>query len=169
MNENEMNFQKWFKQPLSNLYSNPNAGFIILMISLPLLERYLREKSKTFEASLKDEFFYELITIFPALKELPVAKKFWEVYRHGLLHQATLKVRDLSLSVGVYNSTDEIIHGYNNNGDNFCVSPNAFSNRIILTIENDFATFEGNNSPKHPMSTIDPNSGRSGFSIKDNG
>jgi hypothetical protein len=46
MDTNKEDFLKWRKQPLEQLYSNPDAGFAIMVISLPLLERYLRQKSK---------------------------------------------------------------------------------------------------------------------------
>ena len=45
MKENYENFIRWFKEPLSSLYKNPHAGFAIVILSLPILERYLREKS----------------------------------------------------------------------------------------------------------------------------
>jgi hypothetical protein len=39
MNENRENLERWFKEPLCSLYPNVHAGFPILMITLPLLER----------------------------------------------------------------------------------------------------------------------------------
>ena len=40
------NFQAWFVKPLKKLYKNPDAGFPIMMIAFPLLERYLRRLKK---------------------------------------------------------------------------------------------------------------------------
>ena len=45
MNDNFANFSRWFKEPLLELQQDSGAGFIIVMTSLTLLERYLREKS----------------------------------------------------------------------------------------------------------------------------
>ena len=38
-------FNDWFRDLLRELYKNSNAGFVIVVTSLILLERYLREKS----------------------------------------------------------------------------------------------------------------------------
>ena len=46
------NFRAWFSKILEGLYSVQDAGFPILMISFPLLERYLREKSGVHEGNL---------------------------------------------------------------------------------------------------------------------
>ncbi|MGD0037555.1 MAG: hypothetical protein ABSC53_09710 [Bacteroidota bacterium] len=171
MNNNLCNFQKWFKEPLNSLYSNPDAGFIILMISLPLLERYLREKSNAYESyKLPDKYYSELINIFPDLNNLEMARKFWRVYRHGLLHQATLQVKKPStiLSVTVHNEAKEIEYGYSAQGDIICVSPIKVSKKIISLIESDFQTFEGMNSPNNPLDDIDSDTGRSGYHQKRN-
>jgi hypothetical protein len=45
MDCHKKNFEVWYKAILEGLYSNRNAGFVILMVAFPLLERYLREKS----------------------------------------------------------------------------------------------------------------------------
>jgi hypothetical protein len=171
MNNNLCNFQKWFKEPLSSLYANIDAGFIILMISLPLLERYLREKSHAYQVDrLPENYFSELVKIFPDLHNVDVARKFWRVYRHGLLHQATLQVKDPStiLSVSVHNEAREIEYGYSSEGDTFCVSPINLSKKIISLIEADFQTFEGINSPNNPLGEIDSGTGRSGYSPEQN-
>ncbi len=95
MNADHQHFQMWYKRILEKLYDDPHAGFPILMITFPLLERYIREKSKNHEAdSLNDEFHKELIKIFPELKTTSNSKKFWKIYRHGILHQGTLSEKD---------------------------------------------------------------------------
>ena len=45
MSETLEDFTRWDKKPLNVLYDYTDAGFPILMITLPLLERYLRQKS----------------------------------------------------------------------------------------------------------------------------
>src|SRR5260370_33667137 len=84
------NFKYWYSDILNRLYANGNAGFVILMIAFPLLERYLREKSGVHEAYLTDPFYDELRRVFPVLPDNAVAGQFWQVYRNGLLHQVTL-------------------------------------------------------------------------------
>lgn len=84
----------WYSGILEGFYSNENAGFVILMISFPLIERYLREKSGVHEGQLNDSFYSELQTIFPAIADQETAKQFWHVYRNGLLHQVTLSLKD---------------------------------------------------------------------------
>jgi hypothetical protein len=64
MNKNYDNFVMWFKKPLEMLYPNGDAGFIVLMTSLPLIERFLREASGTHEDNLNDKFHDEFAKIF---------------------------------------------------------------------------------------------------------
>ena len=59
MKDNHNNFVRWFEEPLSNLYKNPHAGFAILILSLPILERYLREKSGVCEQPNLDARFHQ--------------------------------------------------------------------------------------------------------------
>jgi len=92
MSENFDNFVKWFKEPITELHKNTDAGFIILMVSLPLLERYLRYDTGVCEKTNLDERFYKaFVDLFPSTGNTKAAQKFWETYRHGLLDQATLK------------------------------------------------------------------------------
>jgi hypothetical protein len=46
------NFETWFARPLERLYPNQDFGFIILMSTLPLLERYVRRKDQAAEVDL---------------------------------------------------------------------------------------------------------------------
>jgi hypothetical protein len=66
MNDNLANFNSWFKEPILRLQQDSEAGFIIVMISLALLERFLREKSGTRESkSLNASFHAEFMKLFP--------------------------------------------------------------------------------------------------------
>lgn len=76
-------FRRWFKQPLADLYNNPDAGFPVLMITLPLLERYLREKGNNHQEKLQDDFHKELGQMLPSLSDIATSRKFWRFYRHG--------------------------------------------------------------------------------------
>lgn len=153
MNHNRENFEKWFKTPLETLYENADAGFPILMISLPLLERYLREVTGIFEGPLNSYFYQTLVARFPTLEIERRAQLFWETYRHGLLHQATLKVKGATIGIN-NNAAHEIECRNDQEPYSFLVSPIKLSRTVISTIESDFATFEGEGSQRHPMSQV---------------
>ena len=88
--------------------------------------------------------------MFPSVKDIEVAKLFWKVYRHGLLHQATLKEHDLVISAAVHGGAAEIEF----DGKVFTVSPVKFSEHVVKTIEADFTTYEGAGSAKHGLSRV---------------
>jgi hypothetical protein len=160
MKENYDNFKKWFKQPLSSLYNNEHAGFAIVMLSLPILERYLRQKSGVFENfNLDDRFYKAFVNMFPSVKNMPAVKTFWRVYRHGLLHQATLRADNTVISAAVHGGAAEIEF----DGKVFTVSPVKFSKYVVKTIEGDFGTYEGGGSPGHGLSQVSHSTGRSGW------
>ncbi len=168
MNDNFANFNRWFKEPLLGLQQDSGAGFIIVMISLALLERYLREKSGAHESPRLDaNFRTEFMRLFPSIGCDDLVLKFWEVCRHGLMHQATFKIKTNagdSVTMGLHESALEIQHKCGSSGDEFMISPSRFSSRVIQIIENDFPTFEGLASPNHPLSQISSVEGYSGFS-----
>jgi hypothetical protein len=161
MTTNQQDFQRWFKRPLEELYKNPDAGFIILMVTLPLLERYLRQRSGVGHGELRGSTFYrELLKLFPALPDESAAMAFWEVYRHGLLHQASGKL--VSKKAGNFeevsihnNDTWPIIaFDYGAKGKIFQVHSVMFSKHVIASIEADFVSFEAPLSPENPLSTV---------------
>jgi hypothetical protein len=167
MSKNSDNFIKWFKQPITTLQKDPDAGFVILMISLPLLERYLRQQSGVFENPGLDERFYDcFLKLFPSIKDTKITRKFWETYRHGLLHQAAIKSADGVIQAGVHNAAHEIQVGYDKYGWTFTVSPNGFSQKVLDTIESDFATFDAAGSPRHTPASVSSHSGISGVDYR---
>src|SRR5690349_7539021 len=85
------NFKAWYADVLTTLYPMRNAGIAVFMLSLPLAERYLRQKNNLGpDAVLDDAFMKSLCAIFPVLQDVRTSRQFWTVYRHGFLHQATL-------------------------------------------------------------------------------
>lgn len=157
MTNNLDNFRSWYSNILEELYSRQDAGFVILMISFPLLERYLREKSGVHEGNLNDTFYNELQTIFPALTSQELAKQFWQVYRNGLLHQVSLSMKDkkgIQMPSSWLHKEAEIL-SIGKSGD-FWVHPVKFAKKVIEIIENDFTTFEGPHSTSHPLPRIHP-------------
>src|SRR5258707_6982810 len=116
VNDNFANFSRWFNEPLLELQQVSGAGFIIVMTSLALLERYLREKSGVHERpSLDENFRTEFMRLFPSIGRDDLALKFWEVCRHGLMHQATFKIKTNAgdrVTIGLHESALEIVHRY---------------------------------------------------------
>jgi hypothetical protein len=55
--DHKENFRQWFVNVLDPLRGNGNAGFIFAFVSLPSLERYLRQKSGAGEAPTLPEKF----------------------------------------------------------------------------------------------------------------
>jgi hypothetical protein len=156
MTEKRTYFNRWFRDVVSELTANPDAGFVVLITSLTLLERYLREKSNNDERTrLDDPFFAELIKLIPQIPDIEVAKQFWKVARHGLMHQATFKTRLDSTQtiseIGIDDTVDIIRYENRGHEHSFMVSPTKFAKLTITTIENDFSTFLGSRSPNHPL------------------
>ena len=152
------NFKCWYAGVLDALYKHTNAGFVILIVAFPLLERYLREKSGLPENDpLTDQFYLELLAVFPALSRIAVAKEFWQVYRNGLLHQVTLSRQNRKgepMRKGSLRSDGRMLTI--EPGD-FWVDPVEFARAVIQTIDNDFPTFEGQRSNPLPVINITSN------------
>lgn len=162
MNTNKDNFNLWFRDILKLLYDKENAGFPILMITFPLLERYLRSKSGlSYDDNLDPCFYDQLVKLFPELKDNKNATLFWNVYRNGILHQSTLSEKDRKgktmPSGGLTSNIKESIEIDSN--DDFSVNPVKFAKKVITTIDKDFSTFEalGVSTPK--LATIQITSG----------
>lgn len=152
--ENRANFKLWFARILNDLARDPHAGFATIMITLPLLERYLRQKTSNFErTSLTPAFHIELVRYFPNLHDKDRAEDFWRVFRHGILHQGSFR----QLENGAHTSGKlancaspvEI-----DAAGNFVVNPAKFAATVINLIENDFETFEAWGSTHHQIAIV---------------
>lgn len=145
MSPHRENFDSWYKKVLELLYPHRDAGFGILLIAFPLLERYLRQKTGlTSEDNLSPAFFAELRQLFPALATESMARQFWQIYRNSLLHEITLSQRTrsgTSLPVGSL-SHDKPMVTIEPNG-RMWLNPVDFAQIVVATIELDFTTFEG--------------------------
>ncbi len=145
MNMHRANFDAWYKGVVDLLYPQRDAGFAILLITFPLLERYLRQRTGlTSDQTLTDEFYNHLTQLFPELKTSAIAKSFWQVYRNGLLHEIALSRqthKGTVLPTG-WVSHDKPLITIEVDGSMW-LNPVEFSQRVVATIEADFATFEG--------------------------
>jgi hypothetical protein len=155
MSPHKDNFNLWFRKVIENIYENENAGFPLLMLTFPLLERYLRSKSEIFDSpTLGEPFFKALLNLFPVLRNTEIARKFWQVYRNGILHQATLSQRknnDIKMPDGGLSGDKNYIE-IDQSGA-FWVNPVEFAKRVIDTIDKDFSNFEARSNSNHPLAT----------------
>jgi|SRR3990172_8348881 len=161
MSTDQENFVKWFVTPMERLKPDGHAGFIFAIVSLPLLERFLREKSGIGEnRSLTSPFYVQLESYFPDL--IGRGQEFWEVYRHALLHQATFKTEKRDTSGVILQVFPEAgLSGYDPRPIYFSpmhnayyMNPLAFHKRVIDIIQNEFSAYLAPSSPGHPPSTI---------------
>jgi hypothetical protein len=139
------NFNAWYVQVLEGLYAKRDAGIAVLMVSLPLLERYLRRKYNSApNDKMTDAAMNGLCTVFPALQSAAQAHDFWKVYRHGFVHQATVSRSTqggMALPDGwLTHDIDQPIRVEPNGS--FTVHPALFSKLVLDVILRDFATFE---------------------------
>jgi hypothetical protein len=146
MDEDLANFEAWYACVLATLYPNDKAGIAVLMLSLPLAERYMRQRNKVGpEAGLTDDCMRTLVAILPALRDVATARAFWTVYRNGFLHQATLSTvarGGSALPVGwlTHNSGEPFVIRQDGS---FQVQPVLLSDAIVRAIRADFEVFAG--------------------------
>lgn len=127
------NFEAWFGEPLRRLMRDRDSGFAVAMIAFPLLERYLKQRSRS--EPNKPPFNTELLRVFPELTTVKNANLFWSIYRHGLLH-------NVALSRGTHwLSHDKPIVEVQKDGKVW-LNPKLFAKRVLKLIRDDFTTFE---------------------------
>jgi hypothetical protein len=159
MSSNFENFKAWYVQILEDLYPKRDAGIAVFMISLPLLERYLRRKHNVGpDDVMSDAAMGGLSSMFRALGTVTQARAFWNVYRNGFLHQAAVSQNTrggIALPDGWL--THDIAEPVRVEPDgSFTVHPVLFSQVVIGTITADFATFEADAPPLPQVVRRDP-------------
>ena len=153
------NFKAWYTDTLEKLYPYRNSGFGILMIVFPLLERYLRHKNGlSHKDNLSDGCMDELRRIFPVLPTIEAARKFWNIFRNGILHQVTLSRENRS---GTLMPEGWLSHDINSainieSDGSFLINPVHFAKHIINKIESDFATFEKGSAVSTKLPKVKP-------------
>ena len=156
-------FQLWYKEPIETLIAkDEHTGFAVLMITLPILERYVRRKLSITSDNLTMQtgFFDELATLFPQFRSPKYAQRFWKCYRHGLLHQATLQLKD-GVAIAFVHGSVPILE-CSPDGREFRLSPNKFGRAVLSIVENDLETFEDSTGPPPQLPTISISSLSSG-------
>ena len=157
MDNHLKNFRAWYIKILEDLCPKRDAGIAILMISLPLLERYLRQKNSLRpENPLNDGCMDTLRSVFPALPDRATAWTFWQVYRNGFLHQATLS---MSTRKGAALPAASLTHDMTSPvaieaDGSFVLHPCLFSQHVLRAIEAEFAIFAGTGTPTPQMPTV---------------
>jgi hypothetical protein len=71
-------FNEWFRDVLRDLYKDSRAGFVVVITSIALLERYLRQRSglSPKDKKLTKKFRTEFRILFPQIPDGDVAKAF---------------------------------------------------------------------------------------------
>ena len=157
MDEHLKNFRSWYVDVLESLYPIRNAGIATMLISFPLLERYLRQRgSLTEKDDIDARCWPALVNVFPQLHDVGHAERFWRVFRNGLLHQLTPSA---STRKGVKLPHGSLTHDVTEpvateNDGSFVVHPKLFSQRVVAQILSDFATFSGVGKPVPQLPTV---------------
>lgn len=60
-------FFGWFETSIRAAQKTPGCEFGILILTLPLLERYLRETSGVHEGALNERFYDDMLVVIPDL------------------------------------------------------------------------------------------------------
>ncbi len=140
MTTDYQNFRSWFADLLPRLYPDPNAGFVILMVAFPLLERFLQQR--TGKTSKRKEFRNQLRQLFPELPDDFAAQQFWRGYRHKLLHQVALSPENPKGPLPGFWASHRPQVAISAEADGtFRIHPVLFAQRVLKSIEDDFSTF----------------------------
>lgn len=160
MSTAQTDFENWFVKSLNPLRDNGDAGFIFALVAFPLLERYLRNKSRNPEGEALKEPFYTALG--EEIKEVKGKEHpFWECYRNGLLHQVTFpkKKRDrkgiwVELPAAGLSGHD-LKPVYCDQSAGFFLNPVAFFDHVKDMILKDFSTYEmANPSTQYPLPAV---------------
>lgn len=147
-------FEKWFEQPIQAMNADQHGGFAVLMLTLPLAERYFRSKTGVGDGNLNASFHIAFANSFGLTQSQ--SEEFWQVYRNGLLHQATFSRQNRKgtiMPAGWIMGNDGTFAGiinYDSARKEFVLDPKEFSHEIIKIIRGDFSAFDSPADVKHP-------------------
>jgi hypothetical protein len=164
MTNSQAEFRKWLVDSLSPLRSNGDTGFIFLLVAIPILERYLRRKSRCSDGQeLNEAFFKELSKFLGVISGRE--RDFWNCYRNGLLHHVTFaqakwmrKEKEWSglPKAGISGHDSRPVY-FDQAKNEFYVNPTAFFDVVTTAVLADFATYESEGVTRYSLpSTLDP-------------
>lgn len=137
-------FKSWFVDTIKLLESEGDAGFVISIVTFPLLERYLRGK---FQIPLSGNIDTRCHGWLEQEFNIPgKGLEFWSAYRNGLMHQATFNRKNRSgalLPPAFITGHDptRVVY-YKSNENRFYLNPVLFHRSITQTILSDFTAYE---------------------------
>ncbi len=163
-------FRRWIRDPVRRLLKQKHAGFVLAMISFPVLERLVRGKSGIADRPIRcgsddEKRFYAALTgYFPALHCSPsgtfhdVANVFWQGFRNGILHQATFSYKGYAVKENTRVSAScifilktGIAIKVNETKRLIAMDPFAFSESVVGLIEADFEIYRKADYTNHPL------------------
>ncbi len=122
-------FKRWYYDPIRELCKSNHNGFIILIATFPILERYLRDKFNIKDNDdITNEAVKYLFNMFE-LKQKKKARDFWSQFRNGLFHNAVFKEQ----GVINWNVSDIVI-----DDGKFHVNPKDFANKVLDEIDENY-------------------------------
>jgi hypothetical protein len=164
MTNSQADFRKWFVDSLSPLRPSGDTGFIFLLVAIPILERYLRRKSRCPDGQELNEAFFNELSKF--LGEISGRERdFWSCYRNGLLHHVTFaqakwmkKEKEWrELPKAAISGHDPRPVYFDQAKNEFYVNPIAFFDLLTIAVLADFATYESDGDIRYSLlSTRDP-------------
>ena len=152
---NASDFDRHYVRVLNDLYPNRDAGFAIIMISMPLLERYIRQKAGIGTSSLNENFYKDFVRVFPEARDVSTAKQLWAAFRHGFLHQGTMSVEASGTILPAAYLTHDMDAAFRIRHDGSLVlHPVLFSQKTVTEIQNNFSVFSGTAAGAPPLPEV---------------
>jgi hypothetical protein len=137
-------FKQWYAAVLERLYPDRDAGFAIMLITIPILERYIRCKLDLPRGgAIGDEGIKAISRIFPEPGTREVIESVWDAARNGLLHQLTFfsETRSKEQLPVVRLTHDTLVAIRCEDDRSISINPVYFSKRVISQVLGDFDTF----------------------------
>ncbi|MDM7912275.1 MAG: hypothetical protein QUS09_04185, partial [Methanotrichaceae archaeon] len=137
-------FKRWYADILEKMYPDRDAGFAIMLITIPILERYIRCKFNLPRGgNIREKGKKAIYQVFPELGSLEAIGNLWDALRNGLLHQLTFFSETLANDqlpiVRLTHDTSVAIRCEDDKS--ISVHPVFFAERAIQLVMEDFATF----------------------------
>jgi len=124
-------FNGWFVKPIEKLKELPegNGGFAVMMISIPLYERYIIAKLKLDGRSTSEEEIGNEVSVDLGLDDRQ-RRIFWNMIRNGFMHQALPKAGETKWVAS--DKYGELPEFKTYQGQIYiCLDPWKFANRVL--------------------------------------